>query len=92
MSDHHHHHDPLDPDDPMSMMGVAMIGMALQEMAEREEHERRASLSPWERAAEDRRYREAAELAWRVVGLIFLGMAVLACLSLVVASLNTALR
>ncbi len=41
MTDQHHSHDPssFDPDDPLTMMGVAMVGMTLQEMAEEEERQ-----------------------------------------------------
>ena len=83
MSGHHHHSHGLfpepDPHDPWSMMGVAMVGMALQEMAEREEHERRARLTPWERAEEDRRAREAADNAWRLLAkFLLVSVAILA--------------
>ncbi len=86
MSDHDHHHGPFPPfdsDDPLAMIGAAMVGMTLQEMAQEEERERRAGLSPWQRAAEDRRSKELAPVIF--VGIVAGGLLLL-CLFLSVAS------
>ncbi len=72
MSGHHLSSGPfpgIDSDDPLAMMGVAMVGMTLQELAEQEERRRRASLTPWQRAAEDRRNAEMARRVWLVLGI-----------------------
>ncbi len=86
MSDHHHHDGPFPPfdsDDPLAIMGAAMVGMTLQEMAEQEERERRARLSPWQRDAEDRRARELSPL---IVVAVVAGGLLLLCLFLSVVS------
>lgn len=81
MSDHHHPDGPFDPDDPLTGMGIAMVGMALQEAAEEEELQRRAQLTPWQRAEEDRRNKELAEKAWAIVAVVVvMGLVFFACL------------
>ncbi len=65
MSDHQHSKDtfsPFDSDDPLTMMGAAMVGMALEEAAEQEERQRRARLTPAQRAAEDQRAKEIGKI------------------------------
>ncbi len=82
MSDHHHSKGPFpafDSDDPLSMMGVAMVGMTLQAMAEQEERERRARLTPWQRRAEDERNRELQRKVWLYVGILLLVFIFLMC-------------
>ncbi len=86
MTNHHHSEGPFDPDDPLTGMGIAMVGMALQEAAEEEERQRRARLSPWQRAEENRRARELADKAWPTAGLVFVVGVLLICLLLSVAS------
>ena len=78
---HHHHSDgPFDPDDPLTGMGIAMVGMALQEAAEEEERERRARLSPWQRAEEDRRSREVAQHALWIIGILVVAFFLFLCI------------
>ncbi len=65
MSDHQHAKDSFSPfgsDDPLTMMGAAMVGMALEEAAEQEERQRRARLTPAQRAAEDQRGKEIGKI------------------------------
>jgi hypothetical protein len=70
---HRHSHGPFDPDDPLTGLGIAMVGMALQEAAEEEERQRRARLTPWQRAEEDRRSKELAGAApWIALIILFL--------------------
>ncbi len=76
---HHHNQGPFDPDDPLTGMGIAMVGMALQEAAEEEERQRRARLTPWERAAEDARSQESRRKAWIFVGVALLIFSFLMC-------------
>ena len=87
MSGHHHSKGPFSPpdlDDPLTGLGFAMVGMALQEAAEEEERQRRARLTPWQRAAEDRRNKELADKAWSIAGLVFVVGMLLVCLFLFV--------
>jgi hypothetical protein len=69
MSHDPHTDGPFDPDDPLSMMGIAIVGMTLQEMAEQEErgYPRRSSS-------------ETQYPAWLVGVVIALGILLFLCL------------
>ncbi len=74
MTDDHHSEEPFDPDDPLTMMGIAMVGMTLQEMAEKEAEqeakERPSYPTPAYSASGDRSSKDAPTGTWLIIAIV----------------------